>query len=72
MTTVNQATGEVAGKEPLKVLGAIHSGEAAGYGNAKWARQAFFGWNAVTCPAMVGRVLSVGAGVSVLDKKEAN
>jgi len=70
VTTVNQSTGAVDGKEPLRVLGEIHSGKAAGYGNAKWERVPFFGWNAVTSTAMVGRVISVGASVCVTKKKE--
>jgi uncharacterized protein YcbX len=69
VTTVNQSSGEVSGKEPLRSLGEVHSGNAAGYGRDKWSRVPFFGWNAVTDPGVFGRVLETNAVVKVLGRR---
>ena len=76
VTTVDQTTGEVAADggtlpkgEPLRALSRMHSGAAASFAEAKWARVPFFGWNAVVDDsggaAEHGRFVSVGDTVRI-------
>ena len=72
MTTVNQATGTVDGKEPLQSLTAIHSGSKAGFTNKRtFANVPLFGWNAICGPDMLGRIVHSGSSVEVTERRQS-
>ena len=70
VTTVNQSSGQVEGKEPLKSLAVVHSGQSANYGREKWNRVPFFGWNAVTDASVFGQVIQTNSKVKVLGRRK--
>jgi len=72
VTTVNQATGTVDGKEPLQSLTAIHSGSKAGFTNKRtFANVPLFGWNAICGPDMLGRIVHSGSSVEVTERRQS-
>lgn len=67
VTTINQATGEAAGLEPLRSMAAFRSGNALGWrapDGESWRGQAFFGFNACL-EGERGGVMAVGDAVHV-------
>ena len=60
VVSVDPATGERAGREPLSAVKNIHSGKVAGYHRKEWDAAPFFGWNCVVGDESVGRVVSAG------------